>query len=369
MKAYLIAAAIIAITALAVYQLYPQGVEPVEKPERIMMATAWFDSIPTEGEVRSLMEEINQSGANTVAIGIHDRNVLYFETDSNDIRKVNLAPVIIEEARKNNLKVFIWTDTINFPELIEEHPDWEFVTCVRSGRYHYPSDCGWHERLSPFNPGIDDFVREYYQDLAALDIDGIQFQDDLFLAEGEDFSDHAQYAFLDRYGFAPDPRNAEHLALMQELKTERITELTKLAIDSAREVNPDLIFIFDVLPEPEREKLLGWWSIDIRALKGAGVDYFGIMSYHRQIMEEMKTDLEGSMDYLNRAFASISSQVGRYSIIYRVWITTFDYRHNPIPEEELDYVLERMREAGAYHTGYVPHHSYINDYNLFDKVE
>ena len=351
----LIIALILVLAAAALYLLQPQDI-PTERPERIRMATIWFDDIPTESAIRNLMRDINQSGANSVAVGIHNKGVLYFETDATDIRTENLAPVIIDEARKQELRVFIWTDTINFPELLEENPGWELVTCVRSGRYHYPSDCGWHERLSPFNPGLDDFVREYYRDLAQLDIDGIQFQDDLFLAEGEDFSDAAQEAFLDYYGFPPNPRNPEHLNLMQTLKIGRITELTKLAMDSAREVNPNLTFIFDVLPEPERDKMLSWWSIDIQGLQEAGVDYFGIMSYHPQIMQEMKTDLEGSMDYLNNAFQSISGQVGRYRVIYRLWVTTFDYKHDPLPPEEISYVTERMLEAGAYHIGYVPHY-------------
>jgi uncharacterized lipoprotein YddW (UPF0748 family) len=365
-SAPLLIALILVLAAAALYQF--QAENP-EMPERIKMATMWFDDIPTESAIRSLMGEINQSGANSVAVGIHNKGVLYFDTGSTDIRTENIAPVITGEARKQGLKVFIWTDTINFPELLEENPDWEFVTCVRSGRYHYPSDCGWHERLSPFNPGLDDFVREYYHDLARLDIDGIQFQDDLFLAEGEDFSDAAQDAFLEHYGFPPDPRNTEHLRLMQELKISRITELTKLAMESAREVNPDLIFIFDVLPEAERDKMLNWWSIDIQGLQEAGVDYFGIMSYHPQIMQEMKTDLEGSMDYLNNAFKSISSQAGRYRVIYRLWVTTFDYSHDPLPAGEISYVTGRMLDAGAYHIGYVPHHPGILEQSPFTGIE
>ena len=339
-----------------------------EKPERIKMATMWLED-RTEESVRSIVRQMKEAGANSIAIGVHDYGVIYFQTDALNITVIDLAPAIIDEAREQDLKTFIWTDTINFPELLESNPDWEFVTCFHGGRYHYPSNCGWHQRLSPFNPGIDDFVREYYHDLAQLDIDGIQFQDDLFLAEGEDFSDAAQYAFLDYYGSPPNPRNREDLDRMQHLKIMRITELTKIAMDSAKEVNPDLVFVFDVLAEPERENMLNWWSIDISALREAGVDYFGIMSYHPQVMQELRVDLEGSMDYLNGVFESISSQVGKYRTIYRLWATTFDWDHGPLPQGELDYVIIRMLEADAYHIGYVPHYSSILEYSPFLEIE
>jgi hypothetical protein len=341
----------------------------VQPPEQIRMATLWFDDIPTKDRIARYMVGINESGANSVAVGIHGNDLLFFRTNSTRIRTVNLAPTLIEEARENDLDLFIWTDTLNFPELIEEHDDWEFVTCVRSGRYHYPSDCGWHERLSPFNPGIEEFISAYYRDLAGLDIAGIQFQDDLFLAEGEDFSDAAQHAFLDWYGFAPNPRNPEHLRLMQQLKISRLNELVKLAIDSAREVNPELIFIFDVLPENEQEKMLNWWSTDLQGLRQAGVDYFGVMAYHPQIMEEMKVDLEESMDYLNEAYESISAQVGWERTIYRTWITTFDYEHKPLPRDEIDYAFQRMLETDAYHFGYVPHYSERIKHSPFSNLD
>ena len=334
------------------------------RPEGIKMATVWLEE-PSEEAVRGIVREMKEAGANSIAIGVHDYGTIYFQTDALKLRKIDLAPVIIDEARKQDLTVFIWTDTINFPELIEEHPDWEFVTCFHDDSYYYPSDCGWHERLSPFNPGIEEFVRNYYQDLAKLDIDGIQFQDDLFLAEGEDFSDYAQHAFLDYYGIAPDPRNSTHMEMMQYLKVKRITELTKLAIRSAKEIKPDLVFVFDVLAEPDRDNMLNWWSIDVKGLSDAGVDYFGIMSYHPQVMQELGTDLEGSMDYLNNVFESISGQVGKDKVIYRLWATTFDWNHDPLPPEEIRYVLKRMKEVKVYHIGYVPHYSSISDYSPF----
>ncbi|MCK4714405.1 MAG: family 10 glycosylhydrolase, partial [Candidatus Aenigmarchaeota archaeon] len=309
MKTKLLAALlIIALVAVSAWGF--SSMQTQEMPERIKMATMWIDD-RTERGVREMVREINSSGANAIAFGVHDSGVMFFNSSAIDLRVIDLAPAIIDEAREHDLKVFAWTDTINFPELIEEYSDWEFVTCVRSGRYHYPSDCGWHQRLSPFSPGIDDFVREYYRDIARLDIDGIQFQDDLFLAEGEDFSDAAQHAFLDHYGHPPDTRDPDDIKRMQQLKIAKITELTGIAIESAKEVNPDLIFVFDVLPEAERERMLSWWSIDLQGLRNAGVDYFGIMSYHRQIMQDMRVDIEGSMDYLDSVFQGISGQVGR----------------------------------------------------------
>ncbi len=362
----LLTLAVSAALVLALSGHLPVEPPPEQMPERILMATDWLDDRTEEG-ARELVRAMNRTGANSIAIGVHDTNILFFGTGSSRIPQRDIFPAIIEEAHGHGMDVYAWTDTLNFPELLDEHPEWEFVTCVRSGRYHYPSDCGWHQRLSPFNPGIEDFIEEYYQDLASLDIDGIQFQDDLFLAEGEDWSDHAQEAFLEEYGHPPDPRNPSDQGLMQELKIERITELTRLAMDSASGVSPNLTFVFDVLPEPSRDRMLNWWSIDLGAIKDAGVDYFGIMSYHPQIMDDMRTDLEGAMDYLDSAFVSISTQVGSSRVIYRAWTTEWEDNTEPLPASEMDYVLERMERAGAYSVGYVPHHPKVESYSFFQR--
>jgi uncharacterized lipoprotein YddW (UPF0748 family) len=337
-------------------------------PDRIKMATMWLDST-YDPDIRHMIREMNQAGANTIAIHVHDYGRIFFNDKATGLPVQDVMPVIIDEARRNNLKVFAWTDTLNFPELIETHPEWEFVTCYKHGEYHYPSPCGWHSRLSPFSPGIDEFVKDYYRGLASLDIDGIQFQDDLFLAEGEDISDAAQEAFAERYEHWFRPTESSDWERMNTMKRERIAEIVEIAIQSAREVNPDLLFIFDVLPEPSTTRMKSWWGIDIESLKEVGVDYFGIMSYHRQIMKEQDLSLGESMDYLNRAFDSISSQVGKERTIYRMWTTTFDYSHTPLPEEEIGYVLERMLSHNAYHLGYVPHNSQLSRRGMFRDID
>jgi uncharacterized lipoprotein YddW (UPF0748 family) len=371
-------AAVIAILLISCLYFFPNPItgnlpfqpEPFTdpNPDRIKMATMWLDSTH-DNEIRSMIREMNQAGANTIAIHVHEQGLMFFNDRATGLPTQNIMPVIIDEARRNNLKVFAWTDTLNFPELIETHPEWEFVTCYRHGEYHYPSPCGWHSRLSPFSPGIDSFIEEYYRGLASLDIDGIQFQDDLFLAEGEDISDAAQEAYLDHYGTWFNPANPGDWEKMNDLKTRRLVEIVRIAIQSAREVNPDILFVFDILPEPSTTRMKQWWGIDIDSLKDAGVDYFGIMSYHRQVMKEQDLSLGESMDYLNRAFDSISSQVGRERTIYRIWTTTFDQSHVPLPEQEIDYVLERMFSHNAYHVGYFPHHPRLAREGIFRGLD
>jgi uncharacterized lipoprotein YddW (UPF0748 family) len=335
--------------------------------ERIKMATMWLDDL-SEPYIRNMVREMKEAGANTIAVKIHNDGVILFDTDVTNMKVVDVMPIVIDEARKNNLSVYAWTDTLHFPEVMGSHPDWEFITCLKDGEYHYPTPCGWHDRISPFNPGIEEFIREYYQDLASLDIDGIQFQDDVFLAVGEDFSDGAQEEYFNRYGWFNED-SPEDWERMQELKTERITEIVRVAVESAREVNPDLVFVFDVIPEPSEEKMLAYWSIDVEDIADTGVDYIGIMSYHRQLMEEYGSSLEESMDELNMAFESISSQVGKERVIYRIWTSTFDYEHKEIPKSEVEYVLGRMLDAGAFNIGYIPHYPYISNYELFENLD
>ena len=356
---------VVAVAIVAALGLL-SAMQPSE-PRQIRMATMWLDNL-TEGYLRDTVREMGEVGANTIAVKVHNDNVILFETDSVDMEMVDAMSIVIDEARKNNLSVFAWTDTLHFPEMIDSRPGWEFITCLRDGEYYYPTPCGWHQRISPFSPGIEDFIRDYYHDLASLDIDGIQFQDDLFLAVGEDFSDGAQQEYLRRYGWF-DEDDPEDWKRMQEMKTERVTEIVRTAVEAAREVNPDLVFVFDVLPEPDSQKMVDYWGIDTKEIVDAGVDYIGLMSYHRQVMEEHELGIEDAMDLLNSAFTSISSQVSREKVIYRIWTSTFDYDHGPVPRDEISYVMGRMLEAGAYHIGYIPHYPYIFNYELFVEPE
>ena len=139
-------------------------------------------------------------------------------------------------------------------------------------------------------------------------------------------------------------------------------------MEAASEVKPDLIFIFDVLPEESRDTMLSWWSIDIAALRDAGVDYIGVMSFHPQTMEEQRVDLEQAMDHLNTAYASIAAQAGKDRVIYRVWTSTWDTHHNPLPKEEMSYVLERMKEMEPFNMGYIPHNTMVSEYGIFEGL-
>ena len=108
---------------------------------------------------------------------------------------------MVEKAHKENIQVFAWMTTLDCPWVLADHPEWGVVAYDwETG--DYLTNASWWLRVSPFNTQHVEYLKELYADLAQYDIEGIVFQDDLYLTDNEDFSWYAAAAYSQEFGKA-----------------------------------------------------------------------------------------------------------------------------------------------------------------------
>ena len=142
-----------------------------------------------------------------------------------------------------------------------------------------------------------------YQDLAAYDIDGILFQDDLILKHNEGMGETAERLFgspirpetfyLNPH---PSPDGSKYYAggytdrfwEWSRFKAARLAAVEQAIVEGTRRAHPNLKFAVNLSYESvtRPDMALAWLSQDIDEFLENGTDYVFIMAYHRQIMRE-----------------------------------------------------------------------------------
>lgn len=142
---------------------------------------------------------------------------------------------------------------------------------------------GWYNRLSPFDSKTKAFVKTLAHDLAAYsDIDGIMFQDDLYMNDFEDFSPAAKQAYEKRFHKTLTKASLNSEQARKEwtsFKTEALNDLTKIAIDEARRYRPEMETARNIysalLENPESEE---WFAQNYEQYLN-NYDYVFVMVY------------------------------------------------------------------------------------------
>jgi len=177
---------------------------------------------------------------------------------------------------------------------------------------------GWYRRVSPFVPEFIDYLKGLYQDLARYDLDGIMFQDDLYLGDNEDFNYYAASAYFERFGrwprierFYDDKGNptAEGEEWIK-WKAERLMEVAREIMEAVRSINPGMEFGLDAYWETVLEPENGrkWFSQDARLALESKFDYLIVMSYHRSLAKEDGLTIEQALDLLGLMTKSLSEK-------------------------------------------------------------
>jgi hypothetical protein len=129
------------------------------------------------------------------------RSGVYFQTEAAPVLKDYLAE-IIPVCRELGLSVFAWMTTRRSEWLLSERPDLAELTLDLDTGRTLPS-----HSLNIFHPTVRERLFQAFSDLAAYDIDGILFQDDLVMRVGEGFSPEAVGAYLEDTGRPASPRS------------------------------------------------------------------------------------------------------------------------------------------------------------------
>jgi biofilm PGA synthesis lipoprotein PgaB len=151
------------------------------------------------------------------------------------------------------------------------------------------------KKLDIFNPEAIKRILSVYRELALKRIDSILIQDDFILRFNEGFSPWGKKKFEKvtqvpaREGLLMR-KNSLFNKSWNRIKVNQITEILGLIISTCKKVNPKIKIGMNIYYEtplfPQRSTK--WYAHDLTKIMGTGLDYIYLMSYHRQIKEEMR---------------------------------------------------------------------------------
>ena len=304
-----------------------ESAKPISTPPRIMGFQVLLFTSRAKADLDEEMRRIAQTGADTVIVRVFHNSGdrfypfitpqadagVYFNTDRAPVVADALTPMI-DAAEKNGLALWAWMTTRYAAWGDDSRCLWAYDFRERTIIPAFGRDL-FDDRK------VTDLV-ELYRDLAAYDIDGILFQDDLILKHHEGMGPTAERLFgspirPETFYTNPHPspdgskyyaeRYTDPFWKWSRFKAARLSTVARAIIEGARTVRPDLKFAVNLSYEAvsRPDKALAWLSQDIDEYLKSGVDYVFIMAYHRQIMREKGL---ADLDAVGRLLAEINSR-------------------------------------------------------------
>lgn len=249
-----------------------------------------YDNSPEQFEknINATIDKIRNIGADTVFLqtfadedGDGDVNEVYFHTNLMKVKADVFSHVTIR-LKNEGLKVYAWMPVLSYPWMVEDKDN--AITASEEGKQ------GWYTRATPFSPMVKQYTKDLVKDLALYaPIDGILFQDDLYMNDFEDFSIYAKEAFKKEFHKELTKEILEDEKIRNKwtkLKTKAINDLTKELIDTAKKYRPEIKTARNIYPivilEPESEE---WFAQNYEDYLDL-YDYVVIMAYPE--MEEVE---------------------------------------------------------------------------------
>ncbi|MBU7030786.1 MAG: family 10 glycosylhydrolase [Theionarchaea archaeon] len=340
--------------------------------ERIFGAQYDTDDL-YNADIDALMQQLTQAGINTVVFRVFDYEYeplsdcgVYFETDHAPVKK-DLLKEVVEKAHKEGIQVFAWMTTLDCPWILADHPEWG-VVAYNWEKQKYITNASWWLRISPFNNQHREYLKKLYADLAQYDIEGIVFQDDLYLEDNEDFSSYAEESYKKEFerGLSIHNMFDEYDNLTPEgeqwvdWKCKALMDMCKEIMDAVHEVNPDCKFLIDMFYEGvyNPEDCRRWFAQDAELAIQSGFDYLYVMSYHHFMAGELDLTIEEAIDLLGEMTKRGINLVGAERLIMKIQVYDW-FTETPVENWEIEKAYTVLVEAGCLHIAYTPHHDRV----------
>jgi len=168
--------------------LYPRR-HPVRAAQADLDAVYDPDPAIFRGRVDRLVRKIRAAGANTVFLqgladpaGDGNYREAYFMSHQLPVR-ADIWSMVAHKFHHAGIRVWLRAPVMNLSWEWERHPEWRIP--FRPKRGEAPIKL-WHFRVSPDPPGARQAAVDFFTDIAVyLPVEGILFDDDAYLAEGE----------------------------------------------------------------------------------------------------------------------------------------------------------------------------------------
>lgn len=325
-------------------------------------------------EINDLFVKWKKSGVNTIIVRVfHNEGDRYHYGIKSSLKegvyfKTKEAPLIydilediIPTAKRHGLKVFAWMTT--------RYADYDNNDLDRIKSFSFSEKRVLKTKgLNIFAPSVQQYLYKLFQDLASYPVDGILLQDDLFLRHNEGFNSSTVAFYKAETEKIAKPelffiKNGKNISYTDEFwvwrrwKSKKIADFVSALNKNIKSVNPNIKLIvnltYEALSNPKGA--LAWLAHDLQALKDS-VDYFSLMAYHRQIMEELNLDFPNVQNYLanmvNQCLATIPDSPQRF--IFKLQVKDWN-TNQPIDEQEIRAVITSSKGLDSLSVAVVPY--------------
>jgi len=305
----------------------------------------------------------------------HHEEGVYFKTE--------YAPVVDdvlgklkEIAHRNGVEIFAWMTTRYASYGFDSHPE------VHGKGYNFETKkLEAAKGFTLFRPDVLKRLEGLFRDLGSYPIDGILFQDDLILKHNEDFGTEANKAFFKESGFSPHPdlfyiepyksesgkyyvkAYSDQFWVWANWKNRWLMNVAKQLMNAAKESNPRLKFGINLYYETilNHGNGIAWFSQSLQGALEKGFDYYAIMAYHRQTMNELKMETKKAIDLMTEVAQKAVMSVGDPSRVM-MKVQVLDWKnHEVIPTKEVEALLDGILSQGDVSLAFVP---YVDQFPL-----
>ncbi len=359
------------------------------RAKRRICAQVFFFEGKSLDQVEKRMKSLKESGVDTLILRVfqnkgdrmykfvnpHREEGVYFKTRDAPVVD-DILGKMVEMAHRNGLEIFAWMTTRYANFGLEGHPE------LRCKTYNFETKkLDVARGFNLFHPDVMKRLEGLFRDLGRYPIDGILFQDDLILKHNEDFSAEANKAFFKEFGYSPhpdlfyiDPYRSEsgkyyvkaysdQFWVWANWKNRQLMGMAVRLMTAARESNPRLKFGINLYYETvlNHSNALAWFSQTLQEALGKGFDYYAIMAYHRQTMNELNMDAKKAMDLMAEAAQKAVKAIGNPSQVM-MKVQVLDWKsYQVIPTKEVETLLNGILGQGEVSLAFVP---YIDQFPL-----
>jgi hypothetical protein len=159
-------------------------------------------------------------------------------------------------------------------------------------------------KLDIFNPDVVRKIIDVYKELASHKIGFILIQDDLMFRYNEGFSSWGKALFSEAVQ-APaveklmTQKDTDYYYSWNRIKMDQVNRVLKLIVENCKRVNSGIKVGINVYYETPvfESRAAAWYGHNLKEIMDTGVDFVYLMSYQRQIKDEM-----GLTEAANREF-------------------------------------------------------------------
>ncbi|MDT8316398.1 MAG: poly-beta-1,6-N-acetyl-D-glucosamine N-deacetylase PgaB [bacterium] len=351
--------------------------------EKIVAVQVLLFNCPTLREVEGKIKELKRAGVNTLIFRVFQNRGDRFYPFARPLNEVGVyfnsahAPVVgdilgdlARISRANDMKIFAWMTTRYADYGMENKKGWQAVKYDLGSERFTPA-----KGLNLFRRDVKNHLGSLYRDLAAYDIDGILFQDDLVLKHTEGFSHDARNAFAAEFGQMPNHKDfykgvftaedgrqmvssyGEGFWKWSRWKNRALLNVASEIMKEVKRIKPDMKFAINLMYEAAiyPENALAWLSQDLDEAVRTGFDLYAIMAYHRQMARELNVKGVALDSLMSKLVEKTLEKVkDPAKVLIKLQISDWETQEI-VSHEEINSMLRLINKKGSPSLAFVPY--------------